>query len=56
MKMQVGFRLEKQIIETIDKIANSEFRNRSNMVEYILIDYIIKHYDPDFADKIKGRA
>lgn len=34
--MQVGFRLEGDLIAAVDRLADEERRNRSNMVEVLL--------------------
>jgi len=36
VKMQVGFRLEEDLIAAVDRLADEERRNRSNMVEVLL--------------------
>lgn len=36
VKMQVGFRLEEELIAAVDRLADEERRNRSNMVEVLL--------------------
>lgn len=38
-KIQVGLRLEKNILELIDKFAAREMRTRTNMIEVILSEY-----------------
>ena len=38
VKMQVGFRLEDELIAAVDRLADEERRNRSNMVEVLLYE------------------
>jgi hypothetical protein len=35
-KRQVAIRLSKELLDQIERLANQEQRNRSNMIEYLL--------------------
>ena len=48
--MQTGFRLEDELIEKIDEMADGENRKRSNMVETLLYE-AVKARDPSWKPK-----
>lgn len=51
VKMQVGFRLEGDLIAAVDRLADEERRNRSNMVEVLLHEALAaRKVDPAPAD------
>jgi len=39
MRIQIGIRLEQEIIDAIDSLSAKELRTRSNLIEYILKQY-----------------
>lgn len=45
MKKVFALNLSKEIVETAKKLAEKEMRSFSNLVEWVLKDYIDKHGD-----------
>lgn len=41
-KEQISFWLDTQLLERLDTIANKEKRTRTNMIAFILINYLEK--------------
>lgn len=42
-RTQIGARLEDDLVKAIDILATEQIRDRSNMIEYILTDWIKQH-------------
>lgn len=45
--MQYAFRLDSELMRRVDELGKKDMRNRTNMVEYILADYV-RRSDPSF--------
>lgn len=46
---QISFRLPKALLDLIDELAERDLRTRTNMLEYILMNWLREH-EPDAFD------
>ncbi len=44
----IACRLDTGLIRHIEALASKSMRNRSNMIEFILVEYVRKNVDPNF--------
>jgi hypothetical protein len=42
-RTQIGARLTDELVSAIDKLAAEQVRDRTNMIEFILVDWIREH-------------
>ena len=47
---QITMRLPKDLLELLDFIANRDLRTRSNLIEFILINWLREHEPNEFND------
>jgi metal-responsive CopG/Arc/MetJ family transcriptional regulator len=47
---QISFRLGKNLLELIDELAKRELRTRTNMIEFILTNWLREHEPVAFDD------
>jgi hypothetical protein len=47
---QISFRLSKDLLMLLDDLADRELRTRTNLIEYILMDWLREHEADSFDD------
>jgi metal-responsive CopG/Arc/MetJ family transcriptional regulator len=47
---QISFRLDKDLLELIDGLAKRDLRTRTNMIEFILTNWLREHESESFND------
>jgi hypothetical protein len=47
---QISFRLPKELLMLVDELAARELRTRTNMLEFILMDWFREHEPDSFDD------
>jgi hypothetical protein len=47
---QISFRLSKDLLMLLDELADRELRTRTNLIEYILMNWLREHEPDSFDD------
>ena len=47
---QISLRLPKDLLKLLDFLAKRDLRNRSNLIEYILVSWLREHEPGEFGD------
>jgi metal-responsive CopG/Arc/MetJ family transcriptional regulator len=48
---QISLRLPKDLLELLDRIAKRDLRDRTNLIEFILISWLREHEPNEFDDE-----
>jgi hypothetical protein len=50
---QIGFRVSKPLLDTIDRVAREQLRTRTNMIEFMLRSWLRNNEDEEYGECLK---